>query len=116
MADLPSLPHDARDLLTSAVLADVLDALGHRTSTLPPELRPLRPEWRLDESNGSYGHIAIYFGSDEFTVGRPHPMIDTGLRLRRLEQEVAQLRAERDAHITSELLSLAGEPAEPVLA
>jgi 4-hydroxy-4-methyl-2-oxoglutarate aldolase len=38
-------PH--KDLLYSAVLADVLDALGHRTSALPPSLRPLRPEWRL---------------------------------------------------------------------
>ncbi len=38
-------PH--KDLLYSAVLADVLDALGHRAGALPPELRPLRPEWRL---------------------------------------------------------------------
>ncbi|WP_448627340.1 hypothetical protein [Geodermatophilus sp. URMC 64] len=37
-------------------------------------------------------------------------------KVRRLEQEVAQLRAERDAHIASELLSLAGESAEPALA
>jgi 4-hydroxy-4-methyl-2-oxoglutarate aldolase len=34
-------------LLSSALLADVLDALGHRTSALPAYLRPLRPEWRL---------------------------------------------------------------------
>jgi regulator of RNase E activity RraA len=38
-------PH--KDLLYSAVLADVLDSLGHRSSALPPALRPLRPEWRL---------------------------------------------------------------------
>jgi regulator of RNase E activity RraA len=38
-------PH--RDLLYSAVLADVLDGLGHRTSALPPDLRPLRTGWRL---------------------------------------------------------------------
>ncbi len=38
-------PH--KDLLYSAVLADVLDGLGHRTSALPSALRPLRPEWRL---------------------------------------------------------------------
>jgi hypothetical protein len=37
-------------------------------------------------------------------------------KVSRLEQEVAALRAERDAHIASELLSLAGETAEPVLA
>lgn len=48
---------------------------------------PLRPDWRLEDAKGSYGHTAIDFGSDEFTVGRPHPMIDAGLRLRQLEQE-----------------------------
>jgi regulator of RNase E activity RraA len=36
-----------KHLLYSAVLADVLDALGHRTSALPASLRPLRPEWKL---------------------------------------------------------------------
>ena len=30
-------------------------------------------------------------------------------KVRRLEQEVARLRAERDAHIASELLSLTGD-------
>jgi regulator of RNase E activity RraA len=34
-------------MLYSAVLADVLDSLGYRTSALPPTLRPLRPEWRV---------------------------------------------------------------------
>lgn len=38
-------PH--RDLLYSAVLADVLDGLGHRHSVLPADIRPLKPEWRL---------------------------------------------------------------------
>jgi regulator of RNase E activity RraA len=38
-------PH--RDLLSSAVLADVLDGLGHRTTALPHSVRPLKPEWRL---------------------------------------------------------------------
>src|SRR5438132_3660886 len=36
-----------QDVLSSAVLADVLDALGHRTSALPGNLRPLRAEWRV---------------------------------------------------------------------
>src|SRR5262249_7361413 len=31
----------------SSVLADVLDALGHRTSCLPPNVRPLRPDMRV---------------------------------------------------------------------
>jgi regulator of RNase E activity RraA len=36
-----------RDLLYSAVLADVLDDLGFRASALPPTMRPLRPGWKL---------------------------------------------------------------------
>jgi regulator of RNase E activity RraA len=41
------MSHDYCQLLTSAVLADVLDGLGHRASALPPAVRPLRPEWKL---------------------------------------------------------------------
>jgi regulator of RNase E activity RraA len=44
---MTGLPENARDLLTSAVLADVLDTLGHRTSALPPEVRPLRESWKM---------------------------------------------------------------------
>src|SRR6266849_7083846 len=47
MADLLTTYGPHRDLLSSAVLADVLDTLGHRTSALPAALRPLRPEWRV---------------------------------------------------------------------
>ena len=47
MSDLLTTFGPHRDLLYSAVLADVLDALGHRTSALPPSLRPLREGWRL---------------------------------------------------------------------
>jgi regulator of RNase E activity RraA len=41
------MSHTYRELFTSAVLADVLDGLGHRASALPPAVRPLRPEWKL---------------------------------------------------------------------
>ena len=37
-------------------------------------------------------------------------------KVRRLEEELAELRAERDARIASELLSLTSENAEPALA
>src|SRR5579859_669672 len=48
---------------------------------------PLRPNWKLDDIRTSREHTTIDFGSDEFTIGRPHPMIDAGLRLRRFAQE-----------------------------
>jgi regulator of RNase E activity RraA len=43
----PNLGGISPDLLSSALLADVLDALGHRQSALPYDVRPLRPEWKL---------------------------------------------------------------------
>src|SRR5262249_40905687 len=46
MSDL-STPLEHLALLSSAVLADVLDALGHRSCALAPEVRPLRPEMKL---------------------------------------------------------------------
>src|SRR5262245_50348784 len=36
-----------KELLTSAVLADVLDALGQPASALPRTIRPLNPKWKL---------------------------------------------------------------------
>ena len=50
---------------------------------------PLNPAWRLPEHGhvqGMQGHSAIDFGSDEYTRGRPHPMIDPSLRLKRLQE------------------------------
>jgi regulator of RNase E activity RraA len=47
MPDILATYGPRKDLLYSAVLADVLDALGHRTSVLPAAIRPLRQEWRV---------------------------------------------------------------------
>jgi FdrA protein len=41
----------------------------------------------LPDSTKSYRHSAVDLGEEEFTVGRPHPMIDNDLRVRRLLQE-----------------------------
>ncbi|MDH3255798.1 MAG: acyl-CoA synthetase FdrA, partial [Acidobacteriota bacterium] len=41
----------------------------------------------LADAAVSTGHTIVDLGADEFTVGRPHPMIDQDLRLRRLRQE-----------------------------
>lgn len=48
---------------------------------------PLNKSQRLPNSNRSVGHTAVDLGEEEFTVGRPHPMIDNDLRIRRLIQE-----------------------------
>jgi FdrA protein len=45
------------------------------------------PTHRLEDANRSRAHSFIDFGDDEFTRGRPHPMIDPSLRIERLLQE-----------------------------
>ena len=52
------------------------EQLGPVTSNIP-----LRPEWVLASGETFRGHTALDLGSDEFTRGRPHPMIDPTLRL-----------------------------------
>jgi len=44
---------------------------------------------RLSDPNTTTKNTVIDFGSDEFTVGRPHPMIDYTLRKRRVAAEAA---------------------------
>lgn len=48
---------------------------------------PLEPSAALHDVTVCHGHAAIDFGADEFTVGRPHPMIDMSHRIARLAQE-----------------------------
>jgi FdrA protein len=46
-----------------------------------------KPEHRLADATTSRAHTFIDFGDDEFTRGRPHPMIDPSLRIERLLRE-----------------------------
>jgi FdrA protein len=48
---------------------------------------PLRPDLRLTDPRVSSGHTFVDLGSDEFTVGRPHPMIDQTIRIERFRRE-----------------------------
>ncbi|WP_201785937.1 acyl-CoA synthetase FdrA [Longilinea arvoryzae] len=48
---------------------------------------PLPGGLTMPDSTRSSGHCAVDLGEEEFTVGRPHPMIDNSLRIRRLLQE-----------------------------
>lgn len=54
---------------------------------------PLDPRDRLADSNHSQGHSLVDLGEEEFTVGRPHPMIDNDLRIRRMLQEARRADA-----------------------
>lgn len=50
---------------------------------------PLYKENKLDDSNRSKRHTCIDLGEEEFTLGRPHPMIDATLRKERLIKEAS---------------------------
>ncbi len=43
---------------------------------------------RLGAADASRGHVFLDFGDDEFTVGRPHPMMAPELRMDRLVREM----------------------------
>ncbi len=63
--------------LAAQVLGEV------RANVAVPGVRPLDDIWT------SQGHCFVDLGEDEFTRGRPHPMIDQSLRLERLGRELA---------------------------
>jgi FdrA protein len=48
---------------------------------------PLSPQEQMADSTRSEKHATVDLGEEEFTVGRPHPMIDNDLRIRRILQE-----------------------------
>ncbi len=48
---------------------------------------PLHPGYGLDDPWVSYKHTVVDLGSEEFTKGRPHPMIDPSIRVERIVRE-----------------------------
>jgi len=50
---------------------------------------PLKPELKLKDANISFENTLVDLGDDEFTKGRPHPMIDYTLRCERLVKEAS---------------------------
>jgi FdrA protein len=67
---------------------EALLLLGERLETVYSNV-PLKSQPALADPNRSQGHTLVDLGSDEFTVGRPHPMIEPTLRNERLRQEAA---------------------------
>lgn len=49
----------------------------------------LRPEWQLADSHVSVKNTCIDYGEEEFTLGRPHPAIDPGVRSPAILREAA---------------------------
>jgi FdrA protein len=75
-----------RALYSGGTLCDeAMLQLSERVGAIASNI-PLRPEWALAAAETYRGHTALDLGSDEFTRGRPHPMIDPTLRLQYLER------------------------------
>lgn len=50
---------------------------------------PIEPEWKLEDSYVSVENTIIDYGEEEFTLGRPHPAIDPGVRKPAILREAA---------------------------
>jgi FdrA protein len=61
-------------------------SLAHEAVTiLEPGLGPLAGNVGSAREHGGDGHTVLDLGESEYTQGRPHPMVDLGSRLERLE-------------------------------
>ncbi|MDV4151415.1 acyl-CoA synthetase FdrA [Clostridium sp. AL.422] len=76
-----------RALYTGGTLADeAMKLLGKEGFSIYSNI-PLTPEFKLKDIHKSEEHTCIDLGDDDFTVGRPHPMIDPIGRVERLPNE-----------------------------
>ncbi|EPF0270829.1 hypothetical protein ACSN5E_003233 [Escherichia coli] len=76
-----------RGLFCGGTLCDetmfaVMEKHGDVYSNIQPD-----PEFRLQDINRSIKHTFLDFGDDDFTNGKPHPMIDPTNRISRLLEE-----------------------------
>jgi succinyl-CoA synthetase alpha subunit len=84
-----------RGLYTGGTLADeAMKLLGNTYGGIYSNI-PLLPEYELKSLTEMKGHVCLDLGEDQFTVGRPHPMIDPSTRTDRfatdIDEEVAVL-------------------------
>jgi len=76
-----------RALYTGGTLADeAMKMLGKDGYRLYSNI-PLSPELRLEDVHISKQHTCLDLGDDDFTLGKPHPMIDPIARVERLPKE-----------------------------
>ena len=54
---------------------------------------PLKADHQIPDISNCTGHCALDLGEEDFTVGRPHPMIDNELRIQRMKQEATDPQA-----------------------
>ncbi len=78
-----------RALYTGGTLADeAMKMLGKEGYRIYSNV-PLSPDLKLKNIHKSLKHTCVDLGDDDFTVGKPHPMIDPATRVERLSKEAA---------------------------
>lgn len=76
-----------RGLFTGGTLADeAMNLLSSEVGDIYSNI-PLSPELKLKDINTSIENTIIDLGEDEFTVGKPHPMIEPMSRVDRIVKE-----------------------------
>lgn len=76
-----------RGFYTGGTLTDeAMKLLGKDIKNIYSNI-PLSPEYKLEDVKVSKEHTCIDFGDDEFTRGKPHPMIDPVSRVERMMKE-----------------------------
>lgn len=82
-----------RGLFTGGTLADeAMKLLGDSIGGIYSNI-PLSPEYAIENMSGSEGHTCLDLGEDQFTIGRPHPMIDPSTRSDRFETDIDETTA-----------------------
>lgn len=77
-----------RGLYTGGTLADeAMKLLGHSIGPIYSNI-PLEPQYLLTSLTDISGHVVLDLGEDQFTVGRPHPMIDPSTRTDRFLSDI----------------------------
>lgn len=76
-----------RGLYTGGTLADEAMKLLDKEGWDIWSNIPLKPQWALENVWEAREHTVLDLGDDQFTVGRPHPMIDPSIRNERLVQD-----------------------------
>ncbi len=76
-----------RGLYTGGTLCDEAMLLSRQIIGEVYGNAPLNPKFKLKDSWISVGNTFVDLGEDEFTVGRPHPMIDFTLRNKKIVEE-----------------------------
>lgn len=77
-----------RGLYTGGTLADeAMKILGASIGDIYSNI-PLEPKYKLRNLTDLKGHVCLDLGEDQFTIGRPHPMIDPSTRSDRFETDI----------------------------